>query len=160
MQQWSCWSSLHMTYNHKYVGLARLTYIGLARTICIRCIYGIFGREITKYTVIYGVYIWFWPTLHIYTPHMTVYLVISLPEYRTYTVYIGFWLTVKIRCSPEVIFMVGPHPYPGPCDRTQTYYWSSSLACSLCRCHTFFTLHFLCAAFLCCLMLMAITLML
>jgi len=31
--------------------------------IYIRCIYGIFGREITKYTVIYGVYIRFWPTL-------------------------------------------------------------------------------------------------
>jgi len=38
-------------------------YLGLARTIYIRCIYGNFGREITKYTVIYGVYIWFWPTL-------------------------------------------------------------------------------------------------
>ena len=31
----------------------------------IRCIYGIFGRKITKYTVIYGVYIQIWPTLHI-----------------------------------------------------------------------------------------------
>jgi hypothetical protein len=30
-------------------------YIGLARTIYIQCIYGVFGREITKYTVIYGV---------------------------------------------------------------------------------------------------------
>jgi len=29
----------------------------------IRCIFGIFGREITKYTVIYGVYIQFWPSL-------------------------------------------------------------------------------------------------
>jgi len=38
-------------------------YLGLARTIFIRCIYGIFGREITKYTVIYSVYIGFWPTL-------------------------------------------------------------------------------------------------
>ena len=28
----------------------------------IWCIYGIFGREITKYTVIYGVHIRFWPT--------------------------------------------------------------------------------------------------
>ena len=37
--------------------------LGLARTIYIRCIYGIFGREITEYTVIYGVYIRFWPTL-------------------------------------------------------------------------------------------------
>ena len=27
----------------------------LARTIYVRCIYGTFGREITKYTVIYGV---------------------------------------------------------------------------------------------------------
>ena len=33
------------------------TYIGLAITIYIRCIYGIFGREIIEYTVIYGVYI-------------------------------------------------------------------------------------------------------
>ena len=38
-------------------------YIGLARTIYIRCTYGIFGREITEYTVIYGVYIQVWPTL-------------------------------------------------------------------------------------------------
>ena len=29
----------------------------MARTIYIRCIYGIFGREITKYTVLCGVYI-------------------------------------------------------------------------------------------------------
>jgi hypothetical protein len=40
-----------------YVGLARTTYI------FIRCVYGISGREITKYTVIYGTYIRFWPTL-------------------------------------------------------------------------------------------------
>jgi len=39
--------------------------IELARTIYIRCIYSIFGRDITKYTVIYGVYIRFWPTLFI-----------------------------------------------------------------------------------------------
>ena len=37
--------------------------VGLARTIYIRFIYGIFGREIIKYTVIYGVDIRFWPTL-------------------------------------------------------------------------------------------------
>jgi hypothetical protein len=37
--------------------------VGLARTIYIRCIYGIICREITKYTVIYGVFILFWPTL-------------------------------------------------------------------------------------------------
>jgi len=38
-------------------------FVGLARTIYIRCIYGIFSREIIKYTVKYGVYIRFWPTL-------------------------------------------------------------------------------------------------
>jgi len=32
--------------------------VGFARTIYIRCIYGIFGKEITIYTVIYGVYIY------------------------------------------------------------------------------------------------------
>jgi len=56
-------------------------WLGLARTIYIRCIYGIFGREITKYTVVYGAYIRFWPTLHMTVPlcwrppsalHMTV----------------------------------------------------------------------------------------
>ena len=31
--------------------------------IYIRCIFDIYGREITEYTVIYGVYIRFWPTL-------------------------------------------------------------------------------------------------
>jgi len=44
-------------------GHIRCIYTVLAKTIYIRCIYGIFGREITKYTVIYGVYIRFWPTL-------------------------------------------------------------------------------------------------
>jgi len=34
--------------------------------IYVRCMYGILNREITKYTVIYGAYIRFWPTLWIY----------------------------------------------------------------------------------------------
>jgi len=38
-------------------------YVELARTIYIRRIYGVFGREMTRYTVIYGAYIRFWPTL-------------------------------------------------------------------------------------------------
>jgi hypothetical protein len=41
------------------------TYVGLARTIYVRCIYGIFGRKITNYTVIYGAYIRFWSTLDV-----------------------------------------------------------------------------------------------
>jgi hypothetical protein len=46
----------------KCIGLARTIYIYIY--IYIRYIYGILGREIIKYTVIYGVYIRFWPTLH------------------------------------------------------------------------------------------------
>jgi uncharacterized protein with PQ loop repeat len=42
------------------------TYIGLAITIYIWCIYGILVREITKYTVIYGAHIRFWTTLPIH----------------------------------------------------------------------------------------------
>jgi len=42
--------------------------VGLARNIYIRFTYGIFGREITKYTVIYGVHIRFWPTLFMCLP--------------------------------------------------------------------------------------------
>jgi len=38
--------------------------LGLARTIYIRCIYSTFGRGISTCTVTYGVYIRFWPTLH------------------------------------------------------------------------------------------------
>ena len=38
-------------------------YLGLVKTI--RCVHDIFGREITEYTVIYGVYIRFWPTLQV-----------------------------------------------------------------------------------------------
>ena len=35
----------------------------MARAICIQCIYGNFGRGITKNMVTYGVYTRFWPTL-------------------------------------------------------------------------------------------------
>ena len=50
-------------------------YIGLARTIYMRCTYGIFGLEITKYTVYIYVYIRFWLTLVIYsTKHLMIYI--------------------------------------------------------------------------------------
>ena len=38
------------------VDMVNVTLVGLARTISIRCTYGIFGREITKCAVKYGVY--------------------------------------------------------------------------------------------------------
>jgi len=37
--------------------------LGLARTIYTRFIHGILDMEITKYTVVYGADILFWPTL-------------------------------------------------------------------------------------------------
>jgi hypothetical protein len=48
-------------HRHRYT-----VYIGLARTIYIRCIHGIFGRETTESTVRYGVYIRLCPTLSIH----------------------------------------------------------------------------------------------
>ena len=48
------------TYSQHLIG-ALCT--GLARTIYIRCIYGIFGRKIVKCTLKYGVYTRLWPTL-------------------------------------------------------------------------------------------------
>ena len=39
------------------------SFVGSARTIYIRFMYGISGRKIATYTAIYGVYIRFWPTL-------------------------------------------------------------------------------------------------
>jgi len=53
-----------------------LQCLGLARTIHIRCVYGIFGREIIKYTVIYGVYIRFGPTLAMSCNVMWCYVVL------------------------------------------------------------------------------------
>ena len=41
----------------------KCAYAGLARAVYTRCIYSIFGREVTKNAVIYGVYMRFWPTL-------------------------------------------------------------------------------------------------
>jgi hypothetical protein len=44
-----------------------VSYLGLARNIYIHGVYtrGVLGRGITKYTVMYGVYIRFWLTLFI-----------------------------------------------------------------------------------------------
>jgi len=57
-------------------------WTGLVWTIHRRCIYGISGREITKYPVMYGASIGFWPTLDmnrvgqncIHTPYLTVHM--------------------------------------------------------------------------------------
>ena len=87
------------------------TSVGLARTIYIRCIYGNFGREITKYTVKYGVYIQFWPTQNkcmfmchqgwpepyiqcvhgVFGRKVTKYTVV-------YSVYVRFWPPLGLMC--------------------------------------------------------------
>jgi hypothetical protein len=38
----------------------------LARTICVQCIHGNFGRETTIYTALCGVYVRFWHPLNIH----------------------------------------------------------------------------------------------
>jgi hypothetical protein len=74
---------LYWTWNTQYIALALqipsqqlqllacacyAKFVWLARTIYIRCMYGIFGLEFTKYTVYVYVYIRFWPTLQICKP--------------------------------------------------------------------------------------------
>jgi hypothetical protein len=51
--------------HHTKLGLAIYTHIYniVYIILYIRWVYGNFGREITKYTVIYGAYIRFWPAL-------------------------------------------------------------------------------------------------
>jgi len=52
--------------NNRIYYYVHVLLIGLARTIhtvYVRYFGGILGREITKYTGIFGVYIRFWPTL-------------------------------------------------------------------------------------------------
>ena len=76
----------------------------MPKIIYIWCIYGIFGRGITKYTVIYGAY-----TVHfyrvgqnrIYIPYINVYLVISLPKIPyIHHKSIQFWPTLHIYGQP------------------------------------------------------------
>jgi hypothetical protein len=55
---------------HTHTHTWQAALLGLAGTIYVRCIYGIFDREITKYTVY--ICIRSWPTLSIVlAPHVT-----------------------------------------------------------------------------------------
>ena len=59
--------TLHLIFNSVITEICgrHVCRVGQNR-IYIRCMYSIFGMEITMYWVIYGVYFWSWPTLHIY----------------------------------------------------------------------------------------------
>ena len=59
----------------------RTVYVWVWPEPYIRFIYGILGREITKYTVIYGVYKRFWPTLCMYS---------------VYTIFLAGWFAVHV----------------------------------------------------------------
>ena len=43
--------------------LVKFERLALSITLYIGCVSGVFGREITEYTVMYGVYVRFWITL-------------------------------------------------------------------------------------------------
>ena len=69
-QDWSAGRGKHTAVLHDegwpepYIGKhTAVLQRGLARTIYIRCIHSIFGREVTEYAVVYGAYIRSWPTL-------------------------------------------------------------------------------------------------
>jgi hypothetical protein len=75
--------------------------LGLARTIHIRVIHGLFGREITQYMVIYGIQ--FIYTVYIYGLYIRCIY--------TYTVYI-YGVYIRIRCICTVyIYVYGVYIY-------------------------------------------------
>jgi len=85
---------MHTPYMTEYLvfPLPQVQYIhgiykGLARTVYIRCTYVFFGRETIKYTVIYGVYIRFWPTLY------------NIGFWPTLYAYVWFWPTLLLTCA-------------------------------------------------------------
>jgi len=107
--------------------------VGLARTICLRCTYGIFGRGITIFKVIYGVYIlnavlvsptYVFRVRNEQGPARFLLLIPGSCTYRVgqdhiYTVYIRcFWqgnhrIYGHIRCI-YTIFLAGKSPYIKP----------------------------------------------
>ena len=54
----TCFCATLLPVSVCHMSIFYMPYVGLARTIYIRFIYGISGREITKYMVIYGVFIY------------------------------------------------------------------------------------------------------
>ena len=72
----TCYSCVHA---HASTHMSRVV-----RTLNIRCIFSVFGMEFTKCTVIYGAYIWFWPTLHIST-HLRLSMQACTQHAHTYT---------------------------------------------------------------------------
>ena len=103
---------LRVVQNHIYIrctygifGREITKYLGLARTIFTRCIYGIFGREITKYTVIYGVHIRLWPTLQIYGRTRCICMVLANPNHAPFVL-------MGLLCSQKCTACISSSSYP------------------------------------------------
>ena len=56
-----------------------LPFIFLRLRIYIRCMYSVFGRKITKFTVIYGEYLRIWPTLRIFMQILLPFHFVVIP---------------------------------------------------------------------------------
>ena len=93
------------------------SYVGLARTIYIRCIYSVFGREITNYTVIYSAYIRFWPTLCMYGvcsqlwPTLFTYGVCIHASGQPYSHMVCVFTTLANLCIYGVCIYASGQPY-------------------------------------------------
>ena len=113
---------------------------GMSRRVhkgTVRCIYGIFCGEITKYTVIDGVFIRFWPTLPVCPLCLTTYffwtsftasVALSIPFPPTGYGYLTSTSQVRL---PEYLALL--FPFLLPTCRLQGI-------CLLCLCHS--TVHF------------------
>ena len=69
------------------------SWVGLARTIHLRCMYSIFGREFIEYRVMYSVYIQFWPTLIMHASFSLINVGSSF-----HCLCVGMARTMYIRC--------------------------------------------------------------
>jgi hypothetical protein len=62
---------MHKTYKGAHASDQDISTNGISTsTIYIWCVYGVFGRKITKYMVMYGAYIRFRPTLTVFLFHI------------------------------------------------------------------------------------------
>jgi len=93
---WQFWLGNHQVYGHIQV------YIRFWPTLYIWCIYGNFGRETTKYMVIYG---------YIYSPGQRYSCNLAHKQsfyaqvYSHIRVYIQFWPTLLFQSCTQAVFL-------------------------------------------------------
>jgi len=110
-------------------------YVGLARAPYIRCTNGIFGREITKYTVIYGACTQLWPTLLV-CGNCVAYVVAVCGNCVAHVVAVcgncvAYVVIVCGNCVTYVVAVCGNHMWDlcGVCGRRM---WE---LCAVCGCN-------------------------